>query len=82
VDGEATPCRKMPCDDGCCCIWWRLLYPPAAAGEGGGGREQQGKAEKAGKAKSREQRGGGCLFGSLSLSSIYRWWLARVKRGL
>jgi hypothetical protein len=66
----------MPCDGGCCCIWCggncihRLLQGKA---EGAG--NSRGKAEKVGKAESREQRGGGCLFGSLSLSlfSIYRW---------
>jgi hypothetical protein len=51
-------------------------------GKAEGAGSSRGKAEKAGKAESREQRGGGCLFGSLSLFSIYRWWLARVKRGL
>jgi hypothetical protein len=43
------------------CIRWLLQGKAEGAGSSGG------KAEKAGKAESREQRGGGCLFGSLSL---------------
>jgi hypothetical protein len=50
---------------GGCCI--RRLLQGKAEGAG----SNRGKAEKAGKAESREQRGGGCLFGSLSLSSLF-----------
>jgi hypothetical protein len=48
-----------------CCI--RRLLQGKAEGAG----SSRGKAEKAGKAESREQRGGGCLFGSLPLSSLF-----------
>jgi hypothetical protein len=50
---------------GGCCIH-RLLQ-----GKVEGAGSSRGKAEKAGKAKSREQRGDGCLFGSLSLSYLF-----------
>jgi hypothetical protein len=40
-------------------------------GKADGAGSSRGKVEKAGKAKSREQRGGGCLFGSLSLLYLY-----------
>jgi hypothetical protein len=47
-----------------------------------GAGSSRGKAEKAGKnAESNKENCGGCLL-ALSLFSIYRWWLARVKRGL
>jgi hypothetical protein len=92
ADGEATPCRKMPCLGGsCCCIWRRRLHPTAAAatGEGGEGRQRkqgaaEGREQGGGAVEGGEQGGGGCLFGALSLSLFYicRWWLARVKRGV
>jgi hypothetical protein len=50
--------------DGGNCIRWLLQGKVEGAGS------SRGKAEEVGKAESREQRGGGCLFGSLSLSSL------------
>jgi hypothetical protein len=59
------------------------LHPVTATGEGEGGREQQREGRES-REECREQQGElwRLPFGSLSLFSIYRWWLARVKRGL
>jgi hypothetical protein len=53
-------------------------------------RREQGKAEpeaaRREQVRRRHQQGRqqwqGCLFASLSLSSLFRWRLARIKRGV